>query len=146
MRIAGIKHGSLVDGTGIRTSIFLSGCSHDCEGCHNKEFQAFDYGIDMTINEVLDDIRNDLKFIDGITLTGGDPLFQEKEVIELLELIREDKDFKNLSIWLYTGFLYEEISENIKKYVNVIVDGKYDKNLPKGDWCGSNNQRVIKVR
>jgi anaerobic ribonucleoside-triphosphate reductase activating protein len=139
LRIADIKDGSLVDGTGVRIAIFVSGCLHNCLFCQNKTFQSFEYGEDWSITEILGYIKERKHIIDGITLTGGDPLFQYVSVLELCKAI---KKISKLNIWLYTGFKFEEIGE-IKKYVDVIVDGKYMCGFPSASFRGSSNQRIF---
>lgn len=142
IKIAGIKYGSMVDGPGIRISLFLSGCLHNCDGCHNKLFQDFEYGKEYTVPEIIKEIKKYVSLCDGLTISGGDPLFQTISLIELLQTIRNDPELKHMNIWLYTGFLFDHIPQSIKKYLTAIVDGKYDKTLPKTTWTGSNNQNV----
>jgi len=144
LRVGGIKEGSLVDGEGVRMTFFLTGCLHDCKGCHNPEFQNFDAGIDTEISELIEGIKKNIKMIDGITLSGGDPLFQYISVLEFLKVIRNDKELKKLNIWLYTGFKFEQIHNDIKELLDVIVDGRYVESLPKREWAGSSNQKVYK--
>ena len=142
MRIAGIKEGSTVDGLGIRISIFLSGCFHNCDGCHNTLFQNPDYGQEMSYDEINEIIKKNLHLIDGITFSGGDPLYQYSNLINYLRQLRTNDTLKHLNIWLYTGFTFDKIPESIKKYVDVIVDGKYEKDKPPAMWRGSNNQKI----
>lgn len=148
MNIAGIIHESLVDGIGVRTVIFISGCEHNCQGCHNVKISDFHYGKQFdrsTEDYILNYIKHD-PLIEGITLSGGDPIYCAKELIKFLRRIRKETPSK--TVWLYTGFVFEEIqNEEILKYVDVLVDGKFD--LAKADqslrFKGSSNQRIIDV-
>lgn len=105
MRIAGTLSCSLVNGYGVRYVIFCQGCSHNCVGCQNPETWDFNGGKEITPEELVEDIKNH-KHIDGVTLSGGDPFFQQDECVSLLKLLP-----KNLNIWIYTGFNYEEIKD-----------------------------------
>ena len=144
MKIAGFKDLSLTDGPGPRLVIFTTGCIHNCPGCHNVEMQNYDYGVEWSIEDIIEYIRERHRWIDGLTLSGGDPLFQLNETLALLTAIRKDKELKGLNIWLYTGYLFEDIPNNIKVKVNAIVDGKYNKELPSKPFRGSSNQKIFK--
>lgn len=143
--VGGILHNSLVNGEGIRTVIFLSGCDKACKGCHNEHLQDFEYGNKMTIDEVIQEIMESKDLIDGITLSGGDPICQYFSVLELCkELKKED-----INIWMYTGDTIEHIinsgKEEILKHIDVLVDGLFidtlaDENLK---FKGSSNQRIL---
>lgn len=144
----------MLNGDGLRVVVWLSGCSHKCEGCHNPITWDSNDGVDFNLS-IQTDIINQLKksYIDGITFTGGDPLYT-KNRDELLGFIKNiKKKFPLKTIWMYTGYTWEEILLdksllNIVKHVNVLVDGKFDKkcvdvNYP---WAGSLNQRVIDIQ
>ena len=145
MKIAGIVKDSIVDGPGVRMAIFVSGCNHGCKGCHNKEFQNFDYGEELTEKNI-EDIVNGLENVDGITLTGGDPMYHAEKLFDIFSMIY------TTNIWIYTGFTFEEIIKdtnmlNLLLLCDVLVDGKYiesekDESLP---FVGSKNQRVIDI-
>lgn len=152
LHIAGVDYESVVDGEGVRAAIFLSGCSHNCPFCHNKDAQNPNYGIEITeevILEIADQI-NKRPFLSGITLTGGDPLYYPDQayyfLVELLSII-DRRDY--MTVWMYTGSLYEECKDmRISTIVDVIVDGEFlidhaDKKL---SFRGSNNQRIIDVK
>lgn len=139
---------SMVNGKGIRDVIFLPGCVHNCPGCHNKKFQNPNFGVDIEIDEILTLFKNNNDMVDGITISGGDPLYQYDKTLELCKAIKSS-DIANNNIWLYTGYTYDEIKERFKEilnYVDVIIDGKYDENLPKASFRGSNNQRIIDTK
>lgn len=151
IRIAGIKNHSSVDGPGIRCAIFLQGCTHKCAGCHNPETWDVNGGQTSDTDEIVSLFIND-KFIDGITLTGGDPLLQSKAAAIIARKAKE----KNINVWCYTGYLYEDILENkagedaleLLNYVDTLVDGKFDL-AKRSNSCvfrGSTNQRLIDVK
>ena len=139
MRINGIIPCSFVNGDGARYVIFVQGCSHRCDGCHNPETWDFDGGYDFTIEAIADDFRR-RKYIDGITLSGGDPFYQQNQCIELLKLIKPS------NVWIYTGFEYEEIADTeLARRADVLVTGKFVPELRcEGRMCGSSNQRIIR--
>ena len=139
MRTAGIKKHSLVDGEGIRYTIFVQGCHHHCKGCHNPETWDFDGGYDADVRMIANDIRGD-KFIDGITLSGGDPFFQQEECMALLDLL------PNVNVWVYTGFEYDDIKDTaLAKRADVLVVGPFMEHLKcEGRYYGSWNQRIVR--
>lgn len=149
------------NGDGLRVVLWLSGCSHHCKGCQNPQTWDKDSGINFDENAV-EELLTDLKFdyISGITLTGGDPL-NENNVIEVLNFLNKITVlFPQKTVWIYTGYTWEEIinptieddasvaRKEILKYCDVLVDGRYideqrDITLK---WRGSKNQRVIDVQ
>lgn len=143
MRILNITE-TIVDGPGLRSSIYFAGCSHRCKGCHNPESWGFDGGEYITPQQLFNKIK-DFASTKNITLSGGDPIQQPKqELIELLKLLKED----NFNIWVYTGYAFEELDKEILSYIDVLVDGKFIEEL-KSDSCiyrGSTNQRLIDVK
>ena len=145
LRFAEIDRASLVDGEGIRYVIFTVGCIHNCQGCHNKEMQNYNYNphFERDPQYFIDDIKKQKDFIDGITLSGGDPLYQLNAVTDLLKAIRADKDLKHINIWMYTGYKFEDIPRGLLLLLDVVIDGKYDENLPSAKFRGSSNQRVF---
>lgn len=140
MRILQIVKQTMADGPGIRNSIYVAGCDHKCPGCHNPQSWDFNGGTEMSVDEILDQVVED-----GIeiTITGGDPFYQEEELLNLLIKLWCLK--KN--VWVYTGFLYEEIKESpCMRYINVLVDGPYiAEQRITNDFKGSANQRIIKL-
>ena len=139
MRIAGILPCSFVNGEGARYVIFLQGCKHHCKGCHNPETWNFDGGTEIGAKEIAEDFRK-RKLLDGITLSGGDPFFQQKACVELIDLL------DGVNVWIYTGFEYDEISETeLAKKADVLVVGKFVEELKcDGQYFGSNNQKIIR--
>ena len=139
---------SIVDGEGIRTVIWTQGCSHNCKGCHNPSTHDFKGGFSVDISEINDEISR-LEGQEGITFSGGDPMFQAEACTEIAKFAKE----MGLDIWCYTGFKFEDLI-NIPKfkrfleYIDVLVDGKFieeEKSLNL-DFRGSRNQRIIDVK
>lgn len=150
-RYAEIKKNDIANGTGVRVSIFLSGCTHHCKNCFNSELWDFNYGEEVTldtINEIIESAKPD--YISGITLLGGDPLCGDinREISELIcHTFKEVLPSK--TIWLYTGYLYEDIKDlPVMKYVDVLVDGLFVEELKNLmlKFRGSENQRIIDVQ
>lgn len=138
---------SIVDGEGIRTVIWTQGCSHNCKGCHNPSTHDFNGGFEVDTKEIIEDIST-LEGQDGLTFSGGDPIFQAQACTEIAKYAKS----QGLDIWCYTGFKFEDIINIPKfkeflKYVDVLVDGKFieeEKSLNL-DFRGSRNQRIIDV-
>lgn len=149
IRIAGLVPESFVDGDGIRFAIFFQGCLRHCEGCQNPETHALDGGKIFDTAEIIAKFKSNA-LLDGITLTGGEPLLQ---IDAANELARAAKNF-GLNVWLYTGFTFEELwSANnciklLPENVDVVVDGAFVENLRDLDlqFRGSSNQRIIDVK
>ena len=139
MRIAGVNTCSLVNGAGVRYVIFVQGCKHHCKGCQNQWSWDMDGGTDIPVEMIAEDVRKH-RMIDGITLSGGDPFYQQDECVELLKLLQE------YNVWIYTGFVYEEIADTaLAKMSDVIVDGPFIEELRcEGKMYGSSNQRIIR--
>lgn len=141
----------LINGEGVRCSLYVSGCSHGCRGCFNEK--AWDYRSGSTFGEEqVQVILNELskEYVAGLTLLGGDPLMP-KNFDAVLGLCRKVHEmYPNKNIWCWSGYTLEEIQNNhsneILQYLDVLVDGKFieeEKNL-KLAFRGSNNQRVLK--
>ena len=148
MNISGIIYDSVVDGEGIRNTLFISGCLHHCYGCHNPQTWDFNYGYEFTKEKQKEFIKKckDNPLLDGITISGGDPVYSSKELIPFLKEYK--KENPTHTIWLYTGFKYEDIKDNkILKLIDVLVDGKYIEDLRDITLAfrGSSNQRIIKL-
>jgi anaerobic ribonucleoside-triphosphate reductase activating protein len=139
VKISGILPCSFVNGDGARYVVFVQGCSHHCDGCHNPETWDFDGGTEITPEELAADFKK-RRLLDGITLSGGDPFFQEKECISLIDLL------PGVNVWVYTGFEYDQIRyTELAKRANVIVTGKFVQELVcEGKMYGSTNQKIIR--
>ena len=161
VRIAGqVKH-SAVDGPGVRYTIFLQGCPHKCLACQNPETHDPDAGTERELSEVIDEILS-TRFLDGITLSGGDPFFQPEASMAIAKAAKES----GLNVWAYTGWTFDQLTgkdpggikppdaaREVLPFVDVLVDGRYDDNLHVNDdersdymWRGSKNQRLIDVQ
>lgn len=144
---ANLIRNSLSNGLGVRHVLFISGCPHNCDGCHNPETHNPKYGEEWTHQDFYElclEIENDPK-VDGLTLSGGDPLFYES-IAELIFMYKRIVS-KGKDLWLYTGYTKEEIEKCPRKskayyLCDVVVDGRYEKDLPSGTFAGSNNQKL----
>ena len=130
IQLAGKKENSLVNGEGMRYVIFVSGCSHNCEGCQNKEMSNYNYGDKWDTNDVFDLIKNNIDFVDGVTYSGGDPINQSEALIKLSQRIKNEL---HINIWCYTGYTLEYIkmdtipfAKELLQYIDVLVDGKFE--------------------
>lgn len=147
IRLGGITANSVVDGPGLRTVVFLQGCPRHCPGCHNEELLDPKGGTVVTLEELLGQIRNTISPItSGITISGGDPLMQRGPLEKLLIALK--KEFPKFSVWLFTGYRYEDIKDfPLLQMVDVLVDGPFEQD--KRDWDlafrGSSNQRLIDI-
>ena len=149
---APLQSDSVVDGFGVRTVIWTQGCSHNCPFCQNPSTHSFDGGALFDIEEIFEELDG-LKNQDGITLSGGDPLFQIEAITEIAKYAQKI----GLNIWCYTGFTYEKILEMSKtkpvyleflQNIDVLVDGKFVQELKNLNllFRGSSNQRLIDVK
>lgn len=146
IRISGITPESIVDGEGIRYVIFTQGCPHHCVGCHNPQTHSFDGGKLVLIEDILDDISKRKKWIDGITISGGEPFCQADQCSIIAERAQE----LGLTVWCYTGYLFESLYKQgaeLLKHIDVLVDGPFvqDERSLDLNFRGSRNQRVIDI-
>lgn len=153
MKISGIVYDSLVDGEGIRNTIFISGCKHMCKGCHNPNTWDFNYGVEFTYDKQIEFINKckENVLLDGITISGGDGMYSARELLKFIKLYKKHNPLH--TIWIYTGFTYEELLKNkyqneVLKLCDVLVDGKYIDELRDVTlkFKGSSNQRIIKLQ
>ncbi len=151
IRVAGVVRESIVDGPGLRFAVFTQGCSHACPECQNVETWDFAGGYDCEIKKILDLIDSN-PLLDGLTLSGGDPLFQPEPSYILAKAVKE----RGLNVVVYTGYTFEELIDmskndgnilNLLSVTDILIDGKYEKD--KRDltlrFRGSGNQRIIDV-
>ena len=147
-----IDHCDMLNGDGIRVSLWVSGCSLHCKGCQNPQTWDFNSGIPFD-SEALQELYDalDKEYIQGLTLTGGNPMDNMPEILHICRTVKER--FPDKDIWLYSGYTLEQILQwevgvCILEYVDVLVDGPYieeqrDISLK---WVGSKNQRVINLK
>lgn len=152
MNYAKIRKFDVSNGPGVRTTLFVSGCTNNCEGCFNKELQDFNYGEKWT-KDIEDDFIKQVmnSNIVGVNILGGEPMDQIRDK-DLSNLLKRIKLETNKSIWLWSGYLYENIlssndRNDILKYVDVLIDGRFELNKRNISlkYRGSSNQRVIDV-
>ena len=160
MHYADIKKADIANGTGVRVSVFVSGCNHHCKGCFNEEAWDFNYGKEFTqeeIDKVIEEL--DHPYVQGLSLLGGEPL-ERKNQQGLLPLVKKVKEkLPDKNIWCYTGFRFDkDVLDNMYQnwdetkelipYLDVVVDGKFeeDKKDLNLKFRGSSNQRVIDVK
>lgn len=141
-----------VNGKGLRTSLFVTGCSHHCKGCWNKSIWSFESGYEFT-EEVAKEIINYIKnnpCIKGLSLLGGEPF----DNLELIEFVKEFKKIcPDRDIWIWSGYTFEDILKDknkieLIKLCDILVDGKFEidrKNLSL-KFRGSENQRIINIK
>lgn len=149
---APLERNSIVDGPGLRAVIWTQGCPHKCKGCHNPITHDYNGGFLMDI----DDLKKELDDLDlevGVTLSGGDPFVQKEACLEIAKYCHS----KNLTVWCYTGYTFEELiklSENepiiidLLKEIDVLVDGRFilSQKSMEVKFRGSKNQRLIKSK
>ena len=150
MRIIRIDKNNQVNGDGLRCVIWFAGCNHRCPGCHNPETWSFTSGHKIDFKDmatITDQLQR--QEISGVTLSGGDPLYQEDDLALFLKQIKQQ--FPDKDVWCYTGFKYEDVSHmECLNYIDVLIDGPYEQELNPGVgkvlWRGSTNQRIIDVK
>jgi anaerobic ribonucleoside-triphosphate reductase activating protein len=150
IRLAGpLVVDSIVDGVGLRTTIFVQGCRRHCFGCHNQKTWAMDGGSEYEVAEIKKQL-GEVKGQDGITLSGGEPFLQAAPLGEIARYARG----LGLSVWAFSGFLVEELQQGTKsqrellRLVDVLVDGPFilaERSLDLG-FKGSRNQRILKLK
>lgn len=155
LRILDITAPDINNGNGIRVTLWIAGCTHKCKGCHNSWTWNYNQGKDFLENQ--DEILNKLSewlerdYVDGITLSGGDPLDQDNNGLRLLlDIIKwVRRNYPTKTIWCYTGYVYEELKDlqkTVADNCDVLVDGPYIEELRDIAHCpfrGSTNQRIL---
>lgn len=150
LKIAGIVNDSITDGPGIRFAIFVQGCPHHCEGCHNPHTWDFAVGESITSEEILGKIKKN-PLLSGVTFSGGEPFCQAKALSRLACEIKK----LDLEIAVYTGYTIEEILQKndademeLLRNIDTLIDGRFvlEKRNIDNKFKGSDNQRVIDVK
>ena len=157
MRVLTITTPDIENGLGCRVTVWEAGCNRHCPGCHNPHTWIYNQGKELLSDEVLDKIMYEAgyDYIQGITLSGGDPFDQDEESLkELLTFIKMFKlEYPSKDIWIYSGGLYEDFLKNdtirdILIWSDVLVDGPFvqEKKLLDLPFKGSTNQRIIDIQ
>lgn len=149
MHYGAIKKTDIANGLGVRVSLFVSGCRNHCKGCFQPQTWDFEYGKPFTKeteDEILEALRPD--WIQGFSILGGEPMEPEnqKVLLPLLQRVRSERSDKD--IWLYSGYVYEEIKDSeLLHYVDILVDGPFVEEMkdPSLTFRGSRNQRILNV-
>ena len=152
LRVFGLQNDSIVDGPGIRYAIFVQGCPHKCEGCHNPKSHEFTGGYNVDIDTILDDIKAN-PLLDGVTFSGGEPFCQPASLIEIAKQVHK----MGLNVVTYTGYTFEYLLKDtfkgnywleLLKNTDILIDGPFilSERSIELDFCGSKNQRVIDVQ
>lgn len=156
MNYSGIKYSDMINGKGIRVSLFVSGCTHRCKGCFNRDTWDPEYGEPFTQKEEDEIFLYFEKYgrtAKGLSLLGGDPTYH-KNVEPLIEFLKRFKErFPDKDIWMWSGFTWEQLEKDKKRLelvslCDVLIDGRFE--IEKKDlnlkWRGSSNQRVIDIQ
>ena len=161
MNYGNIIYTDVANGEGCRTSLFVSGCTHHCKGCFNKCTWDFSYG-DAFTKKAEDKIIESLKpdYVSGLTILGGEPMEIANQKVLAPFIMRIRKELPNKTIWIYSGYTWEELNDSANKRCNcmetseilssidVLVDGEFmeDKRNLMLKFRGSSNQRIIDVK
>lgn len=148
MRYHNILHDNMANGDGLRVVLFVSGCNHYCKGCQNPVTWDPNDGLEFDTDamcEIYEQLSQD--YISGLTLSGGDPLYpgNRNSIYLLCQLVKSQ--FPKKTIWLYTGYLFEQIKDlPVMQYIDVLVDGPFAQELADVNchWRGSTNQKIYR--
>ena len=160
MNYATIKPFDVANGPGVRVSLFVSGCTHKCKGCFNKEAWDFNYGEEFTekqLEQILEAMKPD--YIKGFSLLGGEPFEPQNQAV-LAPLLQKIKAaYPHKDIWCYSGYDFEKdllsgrlcdfsVTDTMLSCIDILVDGKFVQQLKnlKLRFKGSENQRIIDVK
>lgn len=160
MNYGNIKKYDIADGTGVRVSLFVSGCRHHCKGCFNSEAWDFNFGQAYTVEterEILEALKPD--YIQGLTVLGGEPFEPENQPI-VTSLLRKVKEiYPQKDIWCYTGYTYNKdmvpggcvhtnVTKEMLSYIDILVDGEFveDQKDISLRFKGSKNQRILNIK
>jgi len=147
LRVLHVVEGTSVDGPGLRTSIYLAGCSHHCPGCHNPESWDMNGGEERTLDELMDIIAYNEA---PVTFSGGDPLAQAQPLALLINRIKQELGY---NVWCYTGYTWQQVTQQpqlmaVVRQLDVLVDSPFllAERDTKLRFRGSRNQRLIDVQ
>ncbi len=152
IRMAGVVNDSIVDGPGMRFTVFTQGCPHHCPGCQNPHTHDFEGGSDWDTDDIVKQFSKNI-LLSGITLSGGEPFCQ---AAACAELARQAKKI-GLNVWAYTGYTFEQLTEGFSEHpewkemleaIDVLIDGRFilEKRSLECKWRGSINQRVLDAK
>ncbi|MBR0079615.1 MAG: anaerobic ribonucleoside-triphosphate reductase activating protein [Synergistaceae bacterium] len=149
MHYGAIKKTDIANGSGVRVSLFVSGCRNHCKGCFQPQTWDFEYGQPFT-KDTEDEIIKALcpSWIQGFSILGGEPMEPENQKTLLPFIKRIRQKYSDKDIWLYSGYVYEEIKDfELLQYVDVLVDGPFMEEMkdPSLAFRGSRNQRILNV-
>lgn len=144
MKVNSIIKMSQANGPGKRGVVWVQGCNRHCDGCFNQDAQPFNGNKELSSAGILNEF--DLKTIEGITVSGGEPFEQADELKQLLKAAKQ----RNLNTMAYSGYTYKELyaaHKDVLEFCDYLVDGPYEKEKPsKCRWAGSGNQRFLKLK
>lgn len=149
IRISGMIDESIVDGPGLRMTVFVQGCPHHCKGCHNPQTHDFDGGEVKSVMEIFESFKEN-PLLSGITFSGGEPFCQPRPLVRLGQLVKGEGQ----NVVTYTGYTYEQLLEMSKtdegvkdllEVTDILIDGPYVEEKRDLDlkYRGSSNQRII---
>lgn len=152
LRLAGVVRESIVDGPGIRMTVFVQGCPHHCKGCHNEHTWSFDGGYESSVERILEEAAKD-KLLCGITLSGGEPFTQAPALAELAQRAHA----MGLNVFCYTGYTFEQLQnqfdthpeyQELLEQCDWLVDGRFieEEMSLMLHFRGSRNQRILNVK
>ncbi len=149
VQICGVIRESIVDGPGIRFVVFTQGCLHHCPGCHNPQSHPLEGGYPCSVDKIFAEFQKN-PLLQGITLSGGDPILQAEELVELVKKVKD----VGKNVVVYTGYTYEELLDmqqqrpaigQLLDNTDLLIDGRFE--IQKRDltlrFRGSSNQRII---
>ena len=147
--LAGIVEDSIVDGPGIRATVFCQGCPHHCEGCHNPETWEFGCGTPMAVETIADIVRSN-PLCRGVTFSGGEPFTQAQGFAKLARILKES----GYEVASYTGYTFEQLMKGTKaqkellEAIDILIDGPFilSQKTLETPFRGSRNQRIIDVK
>lgn len=160
MNFGEIKNFDIANGEGVRVSLFVSGCTHHCKNCFNKETWDFSFGEPFTADTealIFKELAPD--YINGLSLLGGEPFEPQNQAVLLPFLRRVREQFPDKTVWCYTGYLFDaellqnsrarcEYTDEMLSLIDVLVDGEFVQDLYNISlqFRGSSNQRIIDVQ